>query len=98
MKSPFLYVFSLRISGMVPHFIANVLFGISHIPFKTFIMASILGMSPIIFIYVQSGSTLMSLQNTGDILTGKTLGSFALLACLFLISILYKHFKSKHKN
>jgi len=93
MASPFLYIFGIRVSGMVPHLIANILFGISHVPFRTFIFASFFGMAPVIFIYVQAGSMLMKLESTSDILSGKNLLSLSLLAVIFLFSALFKRFK-----
>lgn len=93
MASPFLYIFGIRVSGMVPHLISNILFGISHVPFRTFIFASFFGMAPAIFIYVQAGSMLMKLENTSDILSGKNLLSLSLLAVILLFSALFKRFK-----
>ena len=84
-KNPFWSVFGFRVTGMFPLVVINGVFGITHIPIKTFFMGSLLGGIPITFLYCQAGETLSSIRSFSDILSPKLMGTFAMIGLVILL-------------
>ena len=76
------YLFSLRLLPIVPFFIVNLLFGLTHMPMRHFFGISLVGMLPATLVYVNAGAQLGQLQSLQDIMSLPLFLSLALLAVL----------------
>lgn len=74
------YLFVLRIVPMLPFFITNYAAGITKIPLKKFMIASVLGTLPGSLVYAFAGHELSSIDRPEDILSTKLLIAFLLFA------------------
>ncbi|WP_136798443.1 TVP38/TMEM64 family protein [Desulfosediminicola ganghwensis] len=73
------YLFSLRLIPVIPFFVINMVMGVTHMPLRTFVWVSMLGMLPGTFVFVNAGSQLAKLDSGTGILSPGLLLSFALL-------------------
>ena len=99
-KNGFFYLLSLRLIPAFPFFIINTVMGVTSISLKHYVLGSFLGMLPGIFVYVNAGQQLASLESASDVLSFRILISFLLLAFLpwlikYMMSFFHKYKKSK---
>jgi pyruvate/2-oxoglutarate dehydrogenase complex dihydrolipoamide dehydrogenase (E3) component/uncharacterized membrane protein YdjX (TVP38/TMEM64 family) len=73
------YLFALRLVPAFPFFAINLAMGLTRLPVLTFYWVSQLGMLAGTIVYVNAGTQLGRVENTGDILSPQLLGSFVLL-------------------
>ncbi len=79
------YLFSLRLTPVVPYFLVN--FGMAVTPMRlgTFIFASWLGMLLPTYLYVNAGRTITNIQRPADALSAAVIGSLVLLAVVPIV-------------
>jgi uncharacterized membrane protein YdjX (TVP38/TMEM64 family) len=80
------YLFTLRLVPLFPFFVINLAMGLTRMKTWTFYWVSQLGMFAGTIVYVNAGTQLGQVENTGDILSPSLLGSFALLGVFPLLA------------
>lgn len=81
-KDGVFYLFSLRLIPIFPFFAVNLFMGLTPISVGKFFVASLLGMLPGTFVYVNAGNQLSSAKSLAEIFSPMIILSFVLLACL----------------
>lgn len=76
------YLFSLRLIPIFPFFAVNIFMGLTPISVRSFFVASLLGMLPGTFVYVNAGAQLSHVKSLYEIFSPLVILSFLLLACL----------------
>jgi uncharacterized membrane protein YdjX (TVP38/TMEM64 family) len=96
----FNYLLFLRLVPVFPFFLINLAAGLTRLPLRTFFLATMLGIIPGGFVYVNAGASLATIDSLAGIASPRVLGSFALLGLFALVPVLYTKFKkrSEHGN
>lgn len=89
----FNYLLFLRLVPVFPFFLINLAAGLTRLPLRTFFIATMLGIIPGGFVYVNAGASLATIDSVSGIASPRVLGSFALLGLFALIPVLYNKFK-----
>lgn len=103
-RDAFHYLLSLRLIPVLPCWISNIAAGMLNVPLKTFIMATIVGITPSIIIYVMAGRSLDTLLSTQGTPIDKLLFSPSIffpllgLAFLSLFPVIYRYTKRYKSN
>jgi uncharacterized membrane protein YdjX (TVP38/TMEM64 family) len=93
----FNYLLFLRLVPLFPFFLINLAAGLTRIPLRTFFLGTMLGIIPGGFVYCNAGASLASINNVGEIVSLRVLGSFALLGLFALVPVFYGKFRSGKK-
>ena len=80
------YLFTLRLVPLFPFFVINLAMGLTRMKTLTFYWVSQLGMLAGTVVYVNAGTQLARIENTGDILSPALIGSFVLLGIFPLLA------------
>ena len=87
------YLLFLRLVPVFPFFLINLAAGLTRLPLRTFFFATMIGIIPGGFVYVNAGASLATIDSLAGIASPRVLGSFALLGLFALIPVLYNKFK-----
>lgn len=93
-KNGYLYLLSVRLIPVFPFFLINVLSGLTTIPLLTFALTTALGILPGSLVYTYAGSQIGSLTSAKDVLSGRVLLAFSLLALLAILPVVVKKLQS----
>lgn len=91
----FSYLLFLRLVPLFPFFLINLAAGLTRLPLRTFFLATMIGIIPGGFVFVNAGASLATIDSLAGIASPRVLGSFALLGLFALIPVLYNKFKGK---
>lgn len=91
----FNYLLFLRLVPVFPFFLINLAAGLTRLPLRTFFFATMLGIIPGGFVYVNAGASLATIDSLSGIASPRVLGSFALLGLFALVPVVYNRFKRK---
>jgi uncharacterized membrane protein YdjX (TVP38/TMEM64 family) len=91
----FNYLLFLRLVPLFPFFLINLAAGLTRLPLRTFILATVIGIIPGGFVYVNAGASLATIDSLSGIASPRVLGSFTLLGLFSLIPALYSKYKHK---
>lgn len=80
------YLFTLRLVPLFPFFVINLAMGLTRMKTLTFYWVSQLGMLAGTVVFVNAGTQLARIENTGDILSPMLIGSFVLLGIFPLLA------------
>lgn len=80
------YLFTLRLVPVFPFFAINMAMGLTRLRVGSFYWVSQLGMLPATIVYVNAGTQIGRIENTGDILSPGLLASFILLGLFPLLA------------
>jgi uncharacterized membrane protein YdjX (TVP38/TMEM64 family) len=94
----FNYLLFLRLVPLFPFFLINLAAGLTRLPLRTFFFATMLGIIPGGFVYVNAGASLATIDSLSDVASPRVLGSFALLGLFALLPVLYNRFKSRKRT
>jgi uncharacterized membrane protein YdjX (TVP38/TMEM64 family) len=94
----FNYLLFLRLVPVFPFFLINLAAGLTRLPLRTFFLATMLGIIPGGFVYVNAGASLATIDSLAGIASPRVLGSFALLGLFALVPVLYTKFKNRSEN
>jgi uncharacterized membrane protein YdjX (TVP38/TMEM64 family) len=86
----FSYLLFLRLVPLFPFFLVNLAPALTNIPVRTFIGATLIGIIPGTFVYVNLGQALGRIESTQSLVAPEFLGAFALLGALALVPVLWK--------
>lgn len=87
------YLLTLRIIPILPAFLVNYLAGLTHVPPRTFIWTTSLGVLPGALIYAYAGSRLARIESASDIVSLPLMAAFLLMGLFSLLPVLLKHSK-----
>jgi len=91
----FNYLLFLRLVPVFPFFLINLAAGLTQLPLRTFFLATMLGIIPGGFVYVNAGASLATVDSLAAVASPRILGSFALLGFFTLMPVLYTKFKKR---
>ncbi len=91
----FNYLLFLRLVPVFPFFLINLAAGLTRLPLRTFFLATMIGIIPGGFVYVNAGASLASISSLSDIASPRVLGSFTLLGLFALLPALYGKLRKK---
>lgn len=101
----FFYLLSMRFLPLVPFFLLNLAAGIFNMEISTFFIATLIGIAPGSFVYVNIGANLNNIFNQpGDsfsissFITPNIIIAFSLLAILSLMPLIIKKVKSSREK
>ncbi|MDZ4186479.1 MAG: TVP38/TMEM64 family protein [Desulfuromonadales bacterium] len=94
----FSYLLFLRLVPVFPFFLINLAAGLTRLPLRTFFLATMIGIIPGGFVYVNAGASLATIDSLAGIASPRVLGSFALLGLFALIPVLYNKFKARKEQ
>ena len=80
------YLVTLRLVPLLPFWLVNLAAGVTALPVRQFVVGSWVGMLPATAVYVNAGREVGGVESPADILTGRVVGAFALLAVLPLVA------------
>lgn len=89
----FSYLLFLRLVPVFPFFLINLAAGLTRLPLRTFFLATMIGIIPAGFVFVNAGASLATIDSLAGIASPRVLGSFALLGLFALIPVLYNKFR-----
>lgn len=89
----FSYLLFLRLVPVFPFFLINLAAGMTRLPLRTFFLATMIGIIPAGFVFVNAGASLATIDSLSGIASPRVLGSFALLGLFALIPVLYNKFR-----
>lgn len=93
----FNYLLFLRLVPVFPFFLINLAGGLTRLPLRTFVLATMLGIIPGGFVYVNAGAGLAAIETLSDIASPRVLGSFALLGLFALVPVAWEKWSSRKK-
>ncbi len=91
----FNYLLFLRLVPVFPFFLINLAAGLTRLPLRTFFVATMLGIIPGGFVFVNAGASLATVNSLADVASPRVLGSFALLGVFALLPALYTRWKNR---
>jgi len=86
----FRYMLFLRLVPVFPFFLVNIAPAFTSIPVRTFALATLIGIIPASFVYVNLGESLSRIDSVRGLVSGQTLAALALLGALALLSTAWK--------
>ena len=92
------FMLVLRLVPLFPFFLVNIAMGVSPISWKVFLVGTLLGKLPAIWIYANAGSHLANLQSISAVTSPGMLGALTLLILLVLTPVIYKQRRKSKKT
>ena len=93
LKNDIHYMLFLRLVPLTPFFLVNIAMGASRVSWKVFMIGTLLGKLPAIWIYANAGSNLANLRSLSDITSPRVMVALTLLCLLTLTPVIYKKMK-----
>jgi uncharacterized membrane protein YdjX (TVP38/TMEM64 family) len=91
------YLLFLRLVPLFPFFLVNLAAGLTRLPLRTFVLATMIGIVPGGFVYVNAGASLAGIASVSDVASPRVLGSLALLGAFALVPALYGRFRKSRR-
>jgi uncharacterized membrane protein YdjX (TVP38/TMEM64 family) len=88
------YMLFLRLVPAFPFFLVNLAPALTDIPMRTFALATLVGIIPATFVFVNLGETLGRIDSLQGLVSAEVLGAFALLGLLALVPIAIHRYRS----
>jgi len=90
----FNYLLFLRLVPVFPFFLVNLAPAFTAITVRTFALATLIGIVPGSFVFVNLGQTLSHIDSLSGLLSPETIGAFVLLGMLALAPVAIRKFRS----
>ena len=94
----FNYLLFLRLVPLFPFFLVNLAAGLTRLPLRTFVLATLIGIIPGGFVYVNAGASLATIDSLAGIVSPRVLAAFALLGLFALIPALYQRWQAGRRD
>jgi uncharacterized membrane protein YdjX (TVP38/TMEM64 family) len=94
----FSYLLFLRLVPLFPFFLINLAAGVTRLPLRTFFFATMLGIIPGGFVFVNAGASLATIDSLSAITSPRVIGSFSLLGLLALVTVLYHKLTTRQQK
>ncbi|MBA3511153.1 TVP38/TMEM64 family protein [Sphingomonas sp.] len=82
-----LYLLTLRLNPIIPYWLVNLAMGLTVIRLRTYAALTVAGLLPSIFIYVNAGTQLATIERPGDILSPQLIATLVLLSLFPLVAL-----------
>ncbi|OGW34738.1 MAG: hypothetical protein A2010_12060 [Nitrospirae bacterium GWD2_57_9] len=92
------YLITLRLVPAFPSFPINILAGFTRVPLRTFVWTTLIGIIPGTAVFAFAGEQVLSLDSPEDILSGRILTAFALLAFFALLPAFIDRLRSSKQR
>ncbi len=86
----FQYMLFLRLVPLFPFFLVNLAPALTTIPVRTYALATLIGIIPASFVFVNLGESLSRIESLESLVSAQTLGALALLGLLALLPVAWK--------
>jgi uncharacterized membrane protein YdjX (TVP38/TMEM64 family) len=93
-ENAFNYLLFLRLVPLFPFVLVNLAPAFTNISLRTFVLATLIGIIPGSFVYVNLGQTLGRIDSLSGLVSTETLGALVLLGLLSLLPVLLRKFRS----
>jgi uncharacterized membrane protein YdjX (TVP38/TMEM64 family) len=97
-RDAFSYLLFLRLIPLFPFFLVNLAAALFEIKPATFLVATLVGMAPATFIYVNLGQEISRIESLGDVLSPGTIIALSALGLLALVPVAYRRFWKKPES
>lgn len=94
-ENAFAYLLFLRLVPVFPFFLVNLAPAFTAISVRTYVLATLIGIIPGTFVYVNLGQTLGRIDSLQGLVSGPTLLAFGLLGLFALLPVAWKRVKSR---
>jgi uncharacterized membrane protein YdjX (TVP38/TMEM64 family) len=94
-KNAFSYLLFLRLVPVFPFFLVNLAPAFTSIPLRTYVLGTFLGIIPGTFVFVNLGQTLGRIDSLQGLVSGETLGAFALLGVFALVPVALRYWNER---
>jgi uncharacterized membrane protein YdjX (TVP38/TMEM64 family) len=91
----FSYLLFLRLVPLFPFFLVNLAPAFTSIPLRTYVLATLVGIIPGTFVYVNLGQALGRIDSLSGLVSRDTLLAFVLLGTFALVPVLWKKWKAR---
>jgi uncharacterized membrane protein YdjX (TVP38/TMEM64 family) len=91
----FAYLLFLRLVPLFPFFLVNLAPAFTSIPLRTYVLATLIGIVPGTFVYVNLGQALGRIESLSGLVSRETLLAFALLGLLALAPVAWRKWKAR---
>lgn len=95
-RSAWSYMLFLRLVPVFPFFLVNLAPALTSIPLRTFALATLIGIIPATFVFVNIGQTLGQIDSLQGLISLDVLGALALLGLVALLPIAIQKWQSRH--
>lgn len=96
-KNGFSYFSAMRLSVVFPYFLINIFGGLSDIPFRKYLLSTVIGVIPSAIIYSYAGSILETIKSPGEIFSPQAYMAIAAIVSFSLLPVLVRYVKERRK-
>jgi uncharacterized membrane protein YdjX (TVP38/TMEM64 family) len=89
------YLLFLRLVPVFPFFLINLGAGLTQVPLRTYVIATMVGILPAGFVYCNAGARLARIDSVSQIASPGVLGALALLGAFALVPVLYQRLRRR---
>ena len=94
-ENAFSYLLFLRLVPAFPFFLVNLAPAFTNVPLRTYVLATLIGIIPGTFVYVNLGQTLGRIESLQGLVSRETLFAFGLLGLFALLPVAWKRLKAR---
>jgi uncharacterized membrane protein YdjX (TVP38/TMEM64 family) len=94
-ENAFSYLLFLRLVPAFPFFVVNLAPAFTAIPVRTYVLATLIGIIPGTFVYVNLGQTLGRIESLHGLVSRETFLAFGLLGLFALLPVAWKKLKAR---
>jgi uncharacterized membrane protein YdjX (TVP38/TMEM64 family) len=89
------YLLFLRLVPVFPFFLINLGAGLTQVPLRTYVVATMVGILPGSFVYCNAGANLARIDSLSEIASPGVLGALALLGAFALVPTLFRRLRAR---
>ena len=97
-ESAFSYLLFLRLVPLFPFFLVNLAPAFTSVPIRTYVLATLIGIVPGTFVYVNLGQALGHIDSLQGLVSRETLLAFGLLGLFALAPVAWKKWKARRST
>lgn len=97
-ESAFSYLLFLRLVPLFPFFLVNLAPAFTSVPVRTYVLATLVGIIPGTFVYVNLGQALGRIDSLQGLVSRDTLLAFGLLGVFALLPVAWKKWKARRST
>ncbi len=91
----FSYLLFLRLTPVFPFFLVNLAPALTDVPTRTYVLATLIGIAPATFVFVNLGQTLGRVESVRGLVSPAVLGALALLGLLALVPVALRKWQAR---
>jgi len=97
-ENAFAYLLFLRLVPLFPFFLVNLAPALTSVPLRTYVLATLVGIIPGTFVYVNLGQALGHIDSLQGLVSRETLLAFGLLGLFALMPVAWKKWRSRRSR